>query len=69
MAIIRIVRITLCAHQPSAPAGNCHTYLIAKLILLARLPFGDALHFRLMNTVDLVLVVALLRVDAMSYGE
>jgi hypothetical protein len=56
-------------HPTSAPAGNCHTYFVAELILLACFAFGDALHFRLMHTVELVLVVPLLRVDLMRGNQ
>jgi hypothetical protein len=65
VAIIGIAGKALGAHQPSAPAGDCDTDLIAELVRLARLALGDAFDLGLVNAVDLVLVLPLLSMDAM----
>ena len=65
VAVIGISGKALRADEPSAPAGDRDTHLVAELILLARLALGDALDFGFMHRVDLVLVVPLLCVDAM----
>ncbi len=65
VAIIGISSEALRAYEPSATTAHRDTHLVAKLILLARLALGDALHFRFMHTVDLVLVMPLLCVDSM----
>ena len=69
MPVIGIAGKALRAHEPSAATAHRDTDLVAELVLLVRLALGDALHFRLMNTVDLVLVVPLLCMDAVSRGE
>jgi hypothetical protein len=46
-----------------------NTDLVTVLVFLARLALGNALHFRLMNTVDLLLVMTLLCMDLMSGFE
>jgi len=65
VAVIRISGKTLCSDEPSATTAHRNTHLVAKLVLLARLAFCDALDFRLMDRVDLVLIVPLLRMDPM----
>ena len=65
VAIVRISGEALGAYEPSTTTAYRDTHLVAKLILLTRLAFCDALYFRLMHTVDLVLVMPLLRMDAM----
>src|ERR1019366_3590910 len=51
-------------HKAVTPTHR-DTHIVSKLILLARLALGDALHFRFMHTVDLVLVMPLLCMDLM----
>src|ERR1019366_6067490 len=65
VAVIGISSEALGADEPSTTTAYRDTHLVAKLILLARLAFGDALHFRFMHAVDLVLVMLLLCVDSM----
>src|ERR1035437_5431674 len=65
VAVIGISSEALRADEPSTTTAYRDTHLVAKLILLARLALGDALHFRFMHTVDLVLVMLLLCVDSM----
>ena len=77
MLIVRISGKAPGADQPSAPAGNRHTDLVAELVRLARLALttlrmktcpqgpGDALDLGFVHAVDLVLVVPLLRIDPM----
>ena len=69
VAVIRVSRKTLRTDEPSAAAAHRDTHLVAKLILLARLAFCNALDFRLVNRVDLALVVSLLRMDPMRCRE
>jgi hypothetical protein len=64
VAIVGIGGKAFGADQPSAPAGNRHTYFVAELIRLARLALGDALDLGFMYAVDLVFVVPLLGMDA-----
>jgi len=47
-----------------AAIAHVYMHLVAKLIGLARLALGDALHLGFMHTIDLVLVLPLLCVDA-----
>ena len=65
VAVIGISREALRADEPSTTTAHRDTHLVAKLLLLARLVLGDALHFRFMHTVDLVLVMPLLCMDLM----
>ncbi len=63
VAIVGISGETLDADEPSATTAHCHTDLVAELILFAGLALGDALNFRLMCGIDLVLVLSLLSMD------
>ncbi len=65
VAVIGISSEALRADEPPTTAAHRDTHLVAKLLLLARLVLGDALHFRFMHTVDLVLVMPLLCMDLM----
>src|SRR5664279_2682404 len=65
VAVIGVSSKTLCTDEPSAMTAHRDTDLVAELILLACFAFCDAFHFRLMNRVDLVLVMPLLRMDQM----
>src|ERR1019366_3671201 len=65
VAIVGISCEALRADEPSSTTTYRDTHLVSKLILLARLALGDALHFRFMHTVDLVLVMPLLCMDLM----
>ena len=67
VAVIGICSEALRADEPSTTAAHRDTHLVAKLILLARLALGDALDFRFMHTVDIVLVLPLLFVDSMRW--
>src|ERR1017187_1631246 len=69
VAVIGISSEALRTDEPSTATAYRDTHLVAKLILLARLALGDALHFRFMHTVDLVLVMPLLCVDSMRCVE
>ena len=69
VAVIGISREALRADEPSTTTAYRDTYLVAELLLLARLAFGDALDFRFMHTVDIVLVMPLLFVDSMRFPE
>jgi hypothetical protein len=69
VTIIGIARKAFRANEPSAATAYCHTNLVAKLVWLARLTLGDAFDFRFMNTVDLVLIMPLLSVNAMRRFE
>ena len=64
-AVIGISIEALRAGEPSTTTVYRDTYLVAKLILLAHVALGDALHFMFMHTVDLVLVMPLLFADSM----
>ena len=59
VAVVGISIEALRADEPSTTTVHRDTHLVAELILLARLAFCDALHFRLMNQVNLVLVMPL----------
>jgi hypothetical protein len=65
VAVVGISSEALRADEPSTTTAYRDTHLVAKLILLARLALGDALHFRFMHRVDLVLVMPLLCMDSM----
>ena len=65
VAVTRVSGKILRAEESFAAPVTRHTHLVAELIKLARFAFCDALHFRLMNRVNLVLVVHLLGVDSM----
>ena len=65
VAIVGVSSEALGADEPSAATAHRDAHLVAELVLLARLALGDALHFRFMHTVDLVLVMPLLRMDSM----
>ena len=68
VAIVGISREALRADEPSTTTAYRDTYLVAELILLARLALGDTLDFRFMHRVDLVLVLpsVVRRFDALS---
>ena len=65
MAVVGVSCEALGADEPSTTTAHRDTHLVAELVLLACLALRDALHFRLVHTVDLVLVMPLLRVDSM----
>src|ERR1019366_4954670 len=69
VAIVGISCEALRADEPSSTTTYRDTHLVSKLILLARLALGDALHFRFMHTVDLVLVMPLLCMDLMRFRK
>ena len=69
VAIVGISSEALGADEPSSTAAHRDADFIAELVLLACLTLGDALDFRLMHRVDLVLVMPLLGVDLMGCGE
>lgn len=56
-------------YEPAATTGGCDTEFAAKLVTLVRFTLADALYHRLVYTVDLVLVLALLMNSAGANGE
>src|SRR5205807_10533301 len=52
------------AYYPTALRSRYHRHLATKLVLLVLFPFRDALHFRRLHAVELVLVCALLPMEA-----
>jgi hypothetical protein len=58
-----VIRVAMSGHgtdKPPAAAGGRHTDFAAELVSFMRLALADALHMRLMNAVDFLLVVPLL---------
>src|SRR6266403_5998599 len=53
------------AYYPTALRSRDHRYLATELVLLVFFPFRDALHFRRLQAVKLVLVLPLLPIDSL----
>src|SRR2546428_6753118 len=64
VAIVRIAVQRCDAYYPTALRSCHHRNLTTKLVLLVLFAFGDALHFRRLHAVELVLILSLLPIDA-----
>lgn len=63
MAVVRVARHRAHAHDQAFLGGHRHRHLHAELVRRPGLALGDAFHFRGMQRVQLVLRVALLRMQ------
>src|SRR5260370_7129235 len=64
VAIVGIAVQRLDAHYPTTLGSRRYRHLATELVLLVLFSFGDALHFRRLHAVKLVLVLSLLPIDA-----
>lgn len=69
MSVVRIAVDGSGSHKPAAAAGGRHTDFATELVALVSLALADALHGRLVNAVDFVLVMALLLKNAFADGQ
>ncbi len=66
MTIVRISVKRPATDNPDSFGGGGHRNLVAELVALVRFALTDAFHLRVVNAINLILVVTFLLVDSVA---